>query len=170
MVDAQPLGRTGQALGVGDRLDQSEIVPGQALERVGHDDPRRGTQTAAPRGRHASRRRARASGRRERLVGRTAIGAIADQGLGQGRQRQERRIFPAAIGGGEHPAVRRVDDQGTQQDRQQRQRDQAAVEADQDRDAAEQLGQNDRPGQAAGRPTLPRKPAKPGTVNTASLR
>ena len=36
VVDAEPLGGGRQALGVGDGLDQPEVVPGQIFERFGH--------------------------------------------------------------------------------------------------------------------------------------
>jgi hypothetical protein len=61
--------------------------------------------------------------------------------MGQGRDSQEGRILPAAVRGVEHPAVRGVHKEGAEKDRQQRNRDEAPVEAGQDGEAAEALSQ-----------------------------
>ena len=94
-------------------------------------------------------------------------GAVADENMRQRRDRQEGRIFPAAVRGGEQPAVREMDRQRAEQDRQQRERDEAAVEAEQmatpPMSSARTIGQ----ASAAGRADLARKPAKPGIVKTA---
>ena len=78
---------------------------------------------------------------------------------------EKRRILPTAIGGVEHPAIRGVHEEGAPQDGAE-QPDRPGIETGEDREAADQLGQNDRPGEER-ETDLGQKAAKPSTMNTA---
>jgi hypothetical protein len=67
------------------------------------------------------------------------VRAVADQKLYDGGQREERRVFPAAVRRGEQPAVADVHPGGAEQYRDQRQRDVARVDAEYQQHAADQF-------------------------------
>src|SRR5688572_11059388 len=79
-------------------------------------------------------------------------GAVTGEDMSQGGDGQEGRVFPAAVGGGEQPAVRPMHRQRADEDRQKRERDPTAIEAGDDRQPADQLGRENRPGESRRQP------------------
>ena len=80
------------------------------------------------------------------------VRAVAEQGLHRGGQRQEQRVLPAAIRIGEQPAVAGMGPGRAEQHGDQRQRDGACGDAEQQQHATDRFGREDDVGQRRRQP------------------